>query len=107
MALGGRWHGEIPVALCLPATVIEVDGELRAEQLPGQLRGRALLLRGVASIPPELVSGATAVATDGPLAASGAPLAGTGFDLAGVAPGEGLLVSSPDSAGLAHAVLLR
>jgi ketosteroid isomerase-like protein len=106
-ALGGRWLGEIPVALSLPATVIEVGGELRAEQLPSQLHGRALLLRGVTTISPELVAGSAAVATDGPLAASGVPLAGTEFELAGVAAGDGLLVSSPDGAGLAHAVLLR
>jgi ketosteroid isomerase-like protein len=106
-ALGGRWHGEIPAALSLPATVIEVSGELRAEQLPSQVHGRALLLRGAASIPPELVAGAAAVATDGTLAASGVPLAGTGFELSGVAAGDGLLVSSPDGSGLAHAVLLR
>ncbi len=107
VALGGRWNGEIPPPLSLPATVIEVAGELRAEQLPSQLHGRALLLRGVASIPPELVAGAAAVATDGTLAASGVALAGTEFELADVAPGDGLLVSSPDGAGLAHAVLLR
>jgi len=106
-ALGGRWHGEVPAVLCLPASLIETDGELRAEQLPSQLQGRALLLRGVLSVPVGLLAGAAAVATDAELPSPGSPLWGTGFDLAGLAPGDGLLVSSPNADGLAHAVLLR
>lgn len=106
-ALGGRWHGAVPEVLSMPASVIETDGELRAEQLPCELRGRALLLRGAASLPPALVAGAAAVATDGVLAPAGVRLWGTEFDLADVAEGDGLLVSSPDADGLAHAVLLR
>jgi hypothetical protein len=106
-ALGGRWHGAVPAVLSLPASVIETDGELRAEQLPREVHGRALLLRGAVSIAPALIAGAAAVATDGMLAPTGVPLWGTEFDLTGLAAGDGLLVSSPDPDGLAHAVLLR
>lgn len=105
--LGGRWHGAVPVVLSLPATVIETDGELLAEQLPRELHGRALLLRGAVSVAPALTAGAAAVATDGMLAPEGVPLWGTDFDLAELAAGDGLLVSLPDADGLAHAVLLR
>jgi ketosteroid isomerase-like protein len=105
-ALGGRWYGQVPAALCLPASVIEIEGVLRAEQLPRELRGRALLLRGVEAADTALFAGAAAVATDGTLALTGAPLWGSGFALGELTPGDGLLVSSPDADGLAHAVLL-
>jgi ketosteroid isomerase-like protein len=106
-AIGGRWHGEVPAALSLPATLIEVDGELRAEQLPSALHGRALLLRGATTVPAQLVADAAAVATDAAVAPDGGALRGSGFELAGLAAGEGMLVSAPDASGLAHAVLLR
>lgn len=106
-AIGGRWHGEVPPALSLPATLIEVDGELRAEQLPSALHGRALLLRGATSVPTELVAQAAAVVTDGDVAPDGVALSGSRFELAGLAPGDGLLVSAPAAGRLAHAVLLR
>jgi ketosteroid isomerase-like protein len=106
-AIGGRWHGAVPAVLGLPAIVIDVAGELRAEQLPGEVAGRALLLRGAEVIAPALIAGAAAVATDGTVEPTGVALAGTEFDLSDLAPGDGLLVSSPSDDGLAHAVLLR
>jgi len=107
-ALGGRWHGAVPGApLCLPASVIGLDGDLRPEQLGGPVAGRALLLRGTGAADAALLAGAAAVATDAAAPPAGEGLRGSGFDLAGLPPGDGLLVSAPDPDGSAHAVLLR
>ena len=105
--LGGHWHGTVPAVLSLRASVIEIGGELRAEHLPRELRGRALLLRGVEAADSVLLADAAAVAIDGTLELAGAPLWGTQFDLAGLADGDGVLVSAPDPDGGAHAILLR
>jgi ketosteroid isomerase-like protein len=105
--LGGRWIGEVPPALSLPATVIDVAGELRAAQLPGALRGRALMLRGATGCDPEFVAGAAAVVSDSAAPLGRAPLRGVEFDLSALAAGEGVLVSAPSADGAAHAVLLR
>jgi ketosteroid isomerase-like protein len=102
-ALGGRWEGEVPAALCLPARLIDAGGELDAEDL----RGRAVLIRGNVSLEADLLAAAAAVACDGASPPSGASLRGRDFALAGLPPGEGLLVSAPDADHLAHAVLLR
>jgi ketosteroid isomerase-like protein len=107
LALGGRWHGTVPAALSLPATVLDADGELRADRMPAEVAGRALLLRGVASCDPGLLAGAAAVATDGLEPLGDAPLRGTGFALDAIAPGDGVLVSAPGADGSAHAALLR
>lgn len=104
--LGGRWHGTIPAALSVPATLLDAGGTLRSEQLPAQRRGRALLLRGVETCEPGLLDGFAVVATDRAAPLGTAPLSGTGFALAGVPAGDGVLVSSPDGDGGAHAVLL-
>jgi ketosteroid isomerase-like protein len=101
-ALGGVWHGDPPAVLCLPATVIEASSGPPG----GDLRGRALLVRGGAG-ELRLPAGAAAIATDGEAPVGEAPLLGTGFDLAALAPGDGLLVSVADSDGRAHAALLR
>jgi ketosteroid isomerase-like protein len=107
LALGGRWHGVVPAALSLPATVIDACGELRGDRVPRDLAGRALLLRGVESCDPRLLAGAAAIVTDGAEPLGGAPLRGTEFILDALAPGDGVLVSVPAADGRANAALLR
>jgi ketosteroid isomerase-like protein len=107
VAVGGRWHGPVPAALSLPATVVDAGGELRADRVPADLAGRALLLRRVESYDPHLLAGAAAIVTDGAEPLAGAPLIGTEFVLDALTPGDGVLVSVPDVDGCANAALLR
>jgi len=102
-ALGGVWHGHVPAAVCMPATVLDAGA---GEPAQGPV-ARALLLRGGGDWDPQLLAAAAAVATDGATPLGGAPLRGTGFDLAALAPGDGVLVSVPSADGGAHAALLR
>jgi ketosteroid isomerase-like protein len=107
-ALGGRWSGEAPSdVLCVPAIVLDADGELTAEQVAGQPTGWALLVRGATVVDPSVLEGRPAGGTDGAVTASGETPWVTGLALAAVpAATQGVLVAAPSSDGAANALLI-
>lgn len=106
-ALGGRWtNGAAPAALCVPAVVIDVDGELTAERAARAPAGYALLGRGVTSVAPGALEGRPAGGCDGDCAADGAMPWLAGLELGGLEPTEGVLVATAGTDGAANAVFI-
>ena len=107
-ALGGRWTDGPPAgALCVPAIVVDADGELSAEQVAGHPTGWALLVRGATAIDPTALDGRPAGGTDGSATVAGDGPWATGLALGTVpATTHGTLVAAPSSDGAANAVLI-
>jgi ketosteroid isomerase-like protein len=106
-ALGGRWSGApAPDALCVPAVLIEAEGELTAQRAGQEPAGWALLVRGADVIAPGALDGRPAGGCDGELAIDGDMPWAVGLTLGGIEPGPGALVASSGPDGAANAVFL-
>jgi ketosteroid isomerase-like protein len=106
-ALGGRWtNGSAPPALCVPAFLLDVPGELTAEAAERAPAGFALLVRGATSIAPGSLDRRPAGGCDGELAAEvGVPWA-VDLQLDDIKPGPGALVAASGPDGSANAVFV-
>ncbi len=107
-ALGGRWNnGAGPPALCVPALLVEVEGELTAERAAAAPPGWALLVRGGSSIAAGALDGRPAGGWDDhQLPDTGTVPWAVDLSLDGIEPGRGALVSAPGPDRDAHAVFI-
>jgi ketosteroid isomerase-like protein len=107
-AVGGRWNnGSGPPALCLPAMLLEVEGELTAEQAGAVPAGWGLLVRGASSIAAAALEGRPAGGWDEQqLPPTGSVPWAVGLQLDGIYPGPGALVSAPGADRDANAVFI-
>jgi hypothetical protein len=104
--LGGEWSGAGPDgAVCVPALVVDADGELTAERIAALPQGFALLVRDATTIDAAALAGRpVGGSANGPVAPAGGPWA-TGLALAEVGAQQGILVG-PAGAGGERADLL-
>ena len=71
-ALGGRWwNRDVPGAMCVPAVLIDVDGELTVERAAEELEGWALIVRGATAIAEGALAGRPAGGCEGELDVNG------------------------------------
>jgi ketosteroid isomerase-like protein len=106
-ALGGRWcNGGAAGAMCVPAVVIDVDGELTAERAAQEPDGWALLVRGASAIADGALAGRPAGGCSSELELPGEIPWAIGLALDGVDAGRGALVTSPSADRAANAVFI-
>jgi uncharacterized protein len=114
-AIGGRWFtGQAPEALCVPAVLLDVEGELTAERAAQEPSGWALLVRGADSIAEGVLDARPAGGCAGEVApgevAAGAPNGAVPWvvdlRLDGIPPGSGALVAAAGPGAAANAVFV-
>lgn len=107
-AIGGRWsNGGPAAALCVPALIVDVDGELTAERAAALAPGWALLLREASAVAPGALDGRPAGGCDGTLEVDGSIPWALDLELGGLEPAQGALVAAPTVDGVANAVFIH
>jgi len=106
-ALGGRWsNGSAPAVLCVPAVVLDVDGELTVQRAAQAPAGYALLVRGASSIEPGALDGRPAGGWDCEEAPDASMPWAVDLQLGDIKPGQGALVAAAGTAGAANAIFI-
>ena len=105
--LGGEWSDAGPDgALCVPAVVVDADGELTADRIAALPQGFALLVRDASAIDAAALAGRpVGGSANGAVAPAGGPWA-TGLALAEVRAQQGILVGPAAASGKRADLLL-
>ncbi len=105
--LGGRWAGSgADAAICVPAMLIDVEGELTAERAAREPDGWALLVRGADAVAEGALDGRPAGGCAGELEGPGSMPWAVGLALGEIRAGAGALVAPPAASGAAHAMFI-